>query len=635
MPNWQQWLEGFEQQQISLRHTDFDVPRNTPSAPRSQTNLAPQEYRKMSSTTVALLFENLPFHDPGGDIPMGTEPTIEEFPRKMCIAEKYFSIDEFPAASIISTADDENYIEKTATSNYYESFNYYTSYFYNHYKLPHMPSAVAVVDVEHAPVHLLQSTETDDEITSATENLLEDKTQIVVESVDASEKEQDSHYENVPEVIDELFERITINHIVTPSECETVVVDGISVENVSHTDVEIRPSSQCDMIGKLCEENPIIEVKSPNECTTAVDGINAEILYRNDGDVHPSIHRDDSMNQPAIASSPSPGWECLDCTFVNRLDRPGCEICSSSRPDKGISTLYEAVNGITIENLSRTVDGSSHEPAIATTPPPGWECLDCTFFNRLERPGCETCSSARPDVRLPTFSLYDVDMKNVENLFHTVGEVLPLRKRSFDGSLHQPASPPPGWRCLDCTFVNRLDRPGCEMCSAARPDEKIPTFSLYEQLTQQISDGGCARTTTSIECPVCFAQSAPGDGCILSGCLHAFCAECIVQTVLHCAQTDVQCPFASPEYQCECIIADGEKRALLSAQQYEQHVSKSLREAELRLDNSFHCKTPNCCGWCTYDDFKVVTFQCPICNANNCIPCAVSVNYLLALKLCF
>jgi hypothetical protein len=37
-----------------------------------------------------------------------------------------------------------------------------------------------------------------------------------------------------------------------------------------------------------------------------------------------------------------------------------------------------------------------------------------------------------------------------------------------------------GWQCLKCTFINVPTRPGCEMCTAARPlDYKLPPhFSL-------------------------------------------------------------------------------------------------------------------------------------------------------------
>ena len=36
--------------------------------------------------------------------------------------------------------------------------------------------------------------------------------------------------------------------------------------------------------------------------------------------------------------------------------------------------------------------------------------------------------------------------------------------------------------------------------------------------------------------------------------------------------------------------------------------------------NSFHCKTPDCQGWCIYED-HVNFFKCPVCNKENCLTC--------------
>ncbi|KFV64781.1 RanBP-type and C3HC4-type zinc finger-containing protein 1, partial [Dryobates pubescens] len=38
-----------------------------------------------------------------------------------------------------------------------------------------------------------------------------------------------------------------------------------------------------------------------------------------------------------------------------------------------------------------------------------------------------------------------------------------------------PASPAlqAGWSCPKCTFINKPTRPGCEMCSGARPDDYV------------------------------------------------------------------------------------------------------------------------------------------------------------------
>lgn len=61
-----------------------------------------------------------------------------------------------------------------------------------------------------------------------------------------------------------------------------------------------------------------------------------------------------------------------------------------------------------------------------------------------------------------------------------------------------PPEEPVGWKCPTCTFVNKPRRPGCELCSAARPDdyvvpEDVPLDTLQldaqrnDQLFQEVS----------------------------------------------------------------------------------------------------------------------------------------------------
>lgn len=43
--------------------------------------------------------------------------------------------------------------------------------------------------------------------------------------------------------------------------------------------------------------------------------------------------------------------------------------------------------------------------------------------------------------------------------------------------------------------------------------------------------------------------------------------------------------------------------------------------AENQAQNSFHCKTPDCPGWCLFED-DVNIFFCPVCCHTNCLTCA-------------
>lgn len=59
---------------------------------------------------------------------------------------------------------------------------------------------------------------------------------------------------------------------------------------------------------------------------------------------------------------------------------------------------------------------------------------------------------------------------------------------------------------------------------------------------------------------------------------------------------------------------------LLSPQDFDKFLNRSLTTAESQAANSFHCKTPNCQGWCVYED-NVNTFYCPVCKQPNCLTC--------------
>jgi len=74
---------------------------------------------------------------------------------------------------------------------------------------------------------------------------------------------------------------------------------------------------------------------------------------------------------------------------------------------------------------------------------------------------------------------------------------------------------------------------------------------------------------------------------------------------------------------------------LVSDKVFDKHLQLSCREAESQAgDRSYHCVTPDCSGWCLYDNTpppvingQVVMpprwydFRCPICLKTNCMKC--------------
>jgi len=212
-----------------------------------------------------------------------------------------------------------------------------------------------------------------------------------------------------------------------------------------------------------------------------------------------------------------------------------------------------------------------------------------------------------------------------------------------------------GWICTSCTYVNQPTRPGCEMCSTPRPDDfklppdYIPTADEQELMKKQkysdelfkkmqkseeesrqqayqdyvgVQQQNLLENNELIECSICMSEAEPGEAVKLSNCLHAFCKECLSMHIKLSDQLPVACPFVDDVYNCSSLILDREIRSLLPEDQYQCYLRKSLSAAEKHVKNSFHCKTPDCFGWCEYDD-GVNVFKCPVCNHSNCLTCKV------------
>ena len=215
----------------------------------------------------------------------------------------------------------------------------------------------------------------------------------------------------------------------------------------------------------------------------------------------------------------------------------------------------------------------------------------------------------------------------------------------------RPRTPePPGWKCLICTYHNKPTRPGCEMCTAPRPDEYVLPAGYepdeeeltkqrlseqqevmeqerrflereknYQQL-MQASDQDLIEVDEEFECSICIVDVDVGDGVRLRECLHAFCRDCLSQHIIHAEDAEVKCPFQGETYQCDSVVTEREIKQLLSPEAYKHWQQMGLNQAEGTIQNAYHCKTADCPGWCVYED-DINFFNCPVCNVQNCLTC--------------
>ncbi|XP_052120675.1 uncharacterized protein LOC113205707 isoform X2 [Frankliniella occidentalis] len=262
-----------------------------------------------------------------------------------------------------------------------------------------------------------------------------------------------------------------------------------------------------------------------------------------------------------------------------------------------------------------------------SSPPP----TRATAAGPFHRQAAATAASAAPSTSSATSPAASaVASPAAPTAASTVASAAPAATASGSQVTQFPGS----WRCPRCTLLNSGVRPGCAACTAERPaatfDEGLDADELERQRNKErerqyqllvnLERQDLVPSTEHFECPVCLTEYGPGDGAVLRECLHTFCRACLINTVQFSDDAEVKCPYRDKQYACDGILQEREIKALVPAALYEQHLAKSMTQAERKMDKAFHCKTPDCTGWCVFED-NVNEFRCPVCRATNCLTC--------------
>ncbi|XP_015209658.1 ranBP-type and C3HC4-type zinc finger-containing protein 1 [Lepisosteus oculatus] len=293
--------------------------------------------------------------------------------------------------------------------------------------------------------------------------------------------------------------------------------------------------------------------------------------------------------------------------------------------------------------LSRQLCQQDQESALLTSPPSsnGLPPQDWRGYNTLP-------------ARLPhstgggggTDRMGIGDIRDLINL-----EMLQLNEALSSSTANSaPSNTQAGWSCPSCTFINKPTRPGCEICSSDRPvgyvvpggyrpdpeelhriQQEKEAVRQYQQVREAERQRNFARLVQtdsqdlvpnreSVECRICYLELQPGEGVLLRECLHCFCRDCLRSVIHVCEDPEVSCPYRDDAYACDSTLQEREIRALVSAEEYERFLARGLAVAECRSESSYHCASPDCPGWCEYED-SVNTFNCPVCRRTNCLLC--------------
>ncbi|KAG4074856.1 hypothetical protein HA402_009281 [Bradysia odoriphaga] len=348
------------------------------------------------------------------------------------------------------------------------------------------------------------------------------------------------------------------------------------------------------------------------------------------------------------------GWVCPLCTLINSPSRPGCVACSETRPSNYVipdeykrSAEYEmpeelkrflnddfdkdekqeVITRLHPEmsndlNKAKVVNRKSAEILnISITEQETVASSKSTFAYKPSNPVLQTTSivmtaiTSSPNITKNRYRGVDNYnphvMKKAEIIPTTNFGVIP--KPVTISKLQEPLS---GRTSLLPVSQPVLKKQNSLDAGAA----KITSKHYNELLSLDTTD--VVPNSEPFECPICFMKFGEKEGVVLRDCLHVFCRECIINTIKYNDEAEVKCPYLDEVYSCDSIIQEREIKSLVSKDVYEQHLAISLRVAENRTENAYHCKTPNCKGWCIFED-NVNEFKCPICKILNCLTCNV------------
>ncbi|XP_077364544.1 ranBP-type and C3HC4-type zinc finger-containing protein 1 isoform X2 [Festucalex cinctus] len=207
-----------------------------------------------------------------------------------------------------------------------------------------------------------------------------------------------------------------------------------------------------------------------------------------------------------------------------------------------------------------------------------------------------------------------------------------------------------GWPCPSCTYINKPTRPGCEICSANRPEtydvpgeyepdsmerkwlqEEKDAITKYQKAREEERQENFAQLVMMdsqdlvpnpepLDCRICYVELEPGEGALLRECLHCFCKDCLRSVIMLSEEPEVACPYRDDTYACTCSLQEREIKALVTPEEYQRWLQRSLSVAESRCEGSYHCATADCLGWCLYED-TVNVYHCPVCQKHNCLIC--------------
>lgn len=309
------------------------------------------------------------------------------------------------------------------------------------------------------------------------------------------------------------------------------------------------------------------------------------------------------------------GWECSLCTLINLPERNECLACSTLKPKniKDPQKLKEIEYHLKVKDDLRTffdmdkVDLRIKEAGRNDLDRQSGFRKSSDIFNILveDKEVIQTLNPIVMTAALPSPNITRNKYRGVEN-FNPYNKSYLFPKKNANNDLRKP---------IITNVIYKSNQ------NSSTKDNQTQRRSHYQELVNlDISDA--VPNSQKFECTICFMDIEAKVGVCLRDCLHTFCKPCLESHIKYSDDAEVKCPFINEIYSCQSILQEREIRGLVTKEEYEKHLSRSIQQAENKIDNAFHCKTPNCKGWCIFED-DTNSFRCPVCTIVNCITCGV------------
>ncbi|ROT77067.1 hypothetical protein C7M84_004306 [Penaeus vannamei] len=326
----------------------------------------------------------------------------------------------------------------------------------------------------------------------------------------------------------------------------------------------------------------------------------------------PTTAREESPGDAKTLMAKVHGWMCPTCTLVNRWERPGCEACATERPGS--------------EPLGK--GAAAEKPITLTTSPPHPTSppSHITPISPIPSIHIPPHPSPHPPSHIPT----PIPHPQIPSPPHYPHPPIahhpnpnPPQPTSLPHPTHTPHPTPLIPHPPNPTSPpshTPLTLPQRNPISDSPLSPLPPRVRAWAAVVSALERQGFVPNREAFECRICFLDFDVGEGAVLRDCLHTFCRECLANAIKYSDTAMVKCPYRDDQYSCDSSLQDREIKALVTPQEYEKHLAKSVKQAEGAMENVYHCKTPDCPGFCQYED-NVNIFQCEVCKKVNCLTC--------------